>query len=69
MKDILVIQVSLITLHLVGVILSVVIWDTFWEIALGPDVEAYIKVLRLRLLGLYNLQLGEVYRVAEVVLM
>ncbi|WMV30894.1 hypothetical protein MTR67_024279 [Solanum verrucosum] len=34
----------------------------------GPDMEAYIRVLRLRLSGLLNFQLGEVYRVTEMVL-
>ena len=33
------------------------------------DVVAYIRVLRLRLPGLHNLQLGVVYRVVDVVLL
>ena len=34
----------------------------------GLDVVAYIRFLRIYLLGLHNLQLGEVYRVVDVVL-
>ena len=55
MEGILVSQVLLISLRLVGAVLSVVIWDTLLETALGPDVVmAYIRVLRLRLPRLHN---------------
>ena len=69
MEGILVSQGPLISLRLLGAVLSVVIWDTLWETALGPDIVAYIRVLRLRLPGLHNFQIGVVHRMVEVVLL